>query len=106
MPWTPTGRYSPGVRAALFQPPTGPATATQSCRIAEVKPAILGHAEFTAFKEDVTRALRPMARGQHAAPDGFDKDDHPKTLIETIAEDLLDRFRRRRCSMPTTSTST
>ena len=74
--------------------------------IAEVKAAIFGHAEFTAFNESATSSSRNGETANTPRLKGIAKDGHPKALIETLSEDLLATFRRRRCSTPTTSTST
>lgn len=84
----------PTVRAAIFESAGRPAYAQLKLPLPEVKRAILGHAEFTAFTQTVTRLFggwRKVATKQLTA---FDKDGHPKELIETIAEDLLAAFRK------------
>ena len=45
----------PGVRAALFKKADRPGYCQLKLPIAEVKPAIFGHAEFTAFNDSVTK---------------------------------------------------
>ena len=87
----------PGMRTALFEPfdPTGarPGYARLKMPQSEVKAAIFNHAEFTAFntaaRENFT-TWRATTTPQLVA---FGKDGHPKALIETIAESLLDAFR-------------
>lgn len=62
--------------------------------LAEVKAAILDHAEFVAFREEAMRhfdAWRATARTRLLA---FARDGHPKALIEAIAEELLATFRQ------------
>lgn len=62
--------------------------------ITDVKSAILDHAEFTAFQRAATKHFddwRAAATGRLVA---FDKDGHPKLLIEAIAEELLGTFRQ------------
>ena len=94
----------PGVRAALFQraesaSPRGSAGPRRTgylqlrLPIAEVKPAILGHAEFIAFNESVTRLFARWRKSALPRLQGFGQDGHPKGLIETVAEDLLATFR-------------
>ena len=56
----------PGVRAALFKKADRPGYCQLKLPIAEVKPAIFGHAEFTAFNERCHKALRQVEEGQHA----------------------------------------
>ncbi|PKO44361.1 MAG: type I restriction endonuclease subunit M [Betaproteobacteria bacterium HGW-Betaproteobacteria-3] len=92
----------PGVRAALFSPrPLGeglgvrerPGYTYLRLPIAEVKPAIFGHAEFTAFNQAATQRFaqwRTAATQQFTA---FGKGGHPKALIEATAEALLTTFK-------------
>ena len=84
----------PGVRAVLFESAGRPGYARLKLPLTEVKPAILGHAEFAAFKQKATKVLRRLAQGHTPQLTGFGKDGHPKALIETIAEDLLAAFRQ------------
>ncbi|MBK8038547.1 MAG: hypothetical protein IPK22_15670 [Verrucomicrobiaceae bacterium] len=61
--------------------------------IAEVKPTIFAHPEFTAF---TTKAKKLFTKWQTASVPllkGLAKGGHPKPLIETIAEDLLATFK-------------
>jgi type I restriction enzyme M protein len=86
-------KIMPGLRAALFGKSTRPGYAALKLPIAEVKPAIFGHPEFTAFN---TKAQKLFTKWQTAAIPllkGLAQDDHPKSLIETIAEDLLATFK-------------
>lgn len=102
----------PGVREALFEEarpgknsPPGPLSCEERGNktkggyshlrlpIAEVKAAILGHEEFAAFTATVIGIFEQWRRTNMAALKGFDRDDHPKTLIASIAENLLARFR-------------
>lgn len=88
----------PGVRAALFQPVTGPGARPGYSQLrlppAEVKPAIFGHAEFTAFNASATQLFAEWQQDSTPQLKGFSKDGHPKALIETIAEGLLATFKR------------
>jgi len=86
-------KIMPGLRAALFGKSTRPGYAALNLPIAEVKPAIFGHPEFTAF---TTKARNLFTQWQTASVPllkGLAKDGHPKPLIETIAEDLLATFK-------------
>ena len=83
----------PGVRAALFESVGRPGYAQLKLPLAEVKAAILGHAEFTAFNRTVTRLFDGWRKAATRQLTAFDKDAHPKALIETIAESLLDTFK-------------
>ncbi|MBK1723830.1 HsdM family class I SAM-dependent methyltransferase [Thiocystis violacea] len=83
----------PGLRAVLFQPADRPGYSDPRLPIAEVQAAIMGHPEFTAFNQDVTRRFAQWREANLPRLKGFDQDDHPKALIETIAENLLATFR-------------
>jgi type I restriction enzyme M protein len=62
--------------------------------LAEVKPAILGHAEFAAFQKKATKGFADWRKATTPRLTAFKKDGHPKVLIETIAEELLAAFRQ------------
>jgi len=86
-------KIMPGLRAALFGSSTRSGYAALKLPIAEVKPAIFAHPEFTAF---TTQARKLFTKWQTASVPllkGLAKDGHPKPLIETIAEDLLATFK-------------
>ena len=83
----------PGLRAALFEKFDRPGYCQLRLPIAEVKPAIFGHAEFTAFHEAATRLFTQWKQASTPLLKGFAKDGHPKPLIETISEDLLATFK-------------
>ena len=86
-------KIMPGLRAALFGPSTRPGYAALKLPIAEVKPAIFAHPEFTAF---TTQARKLFTKWQTASVPllkGLAKGAHPKPLIEGIAEDLLATFK-------------
>lgn len=82
-------KIMPGLRAALLEKFNRPGYSALKLPIAEVKPAIFGHPEFTAF---TTKARKLFTKWQTASIPllkGLAKDGHPKPLIETISEDLL-----------------
>ena len=86
----------PGVRALLFEPldATGrPGYARLKLALAEVKSAIFGHTEFTAFNQSATRRFADWRKANTPRLTGFGKEGHPKALIEAIAESLLDTFK-------------
>ena len=83
----------PGVRDELFKSAGRPGYSRLKAPIATVKSAILSHNEFTAFKAAVTKIFVQWRNTNTPALKGFDKDEHPKALIETVAEDLLTKFR-------------
>ena len=57
----------PAVRATLFDPADRPGYSQLKVAAGEIKAAIFGHAEFTAFNAVGDRPVREMADGQHAA---------------------------------------
>jgi len=86
-------KIMPGLRAALFEKFNRPGYSALKLPIVEVKPAIFGHPEFTAF---TTKARKLFTKWQAASVPllkGFAQNGHPKPLIETIAEDLLATFK-------------
>jgi type I restriction enzyme M protein len=83
----------PAVRATLFKKADRTGYTQLKVPIAEVKAAIFGHAEFTAFNDTVTKLFAKWKKANTLLLKDFAKDGHPKALIETIAEGLLATFR-------------
>jgi type I restriction enzyme M protein len=83
----------PAVRALLFKKADRPGYTQLKVPIAEVKAAIFGHAEFTAFNDTVTKLFAKWKKVNTPLLKGFAEAGHPKALIETIAEGLLATFR-------------
>ena len=84
----------PSVRGVLFESAGRPGYARLKSPLAAVKPAIFGHSEFAAFQQKATKGFADWRKATTPRLTGFDKDGHPKALIETIAEDLLAAFRQ------------
>jgi type I restriction enzyme M protein len=82
----------PSVRATLFAS-LRPGYAHLTPPLADVKPAIFGHAEFTEFNEQAIQRFIAWRKGNTTHLTGFTKDGHPKALIETVAETLLATFK-------------
>ncbi len=92
----------PSVRAVLFSPlpQAGEGLGVREragyaylrLPIAEVKPAILNHPEFIAFNQRATTLFNKWKQAIAPRLTGFDKNDHPKALIETVSETLLKVF--------------
>ena len=61
--------------------------------ITEVKAHILAHPEFIAFQNTVRQRFVQWRSTHTPQMAGFDRDHHPKELIETLSEALLDAFR-------------
>ena len=82
----------PAIRAVLFESAGRPGYAQLTLPLADVKPAILNHSEFTAFQHRATKVFVDWREAATPSLTAFRKDGHPKSLIETLAEDLLKRF--------------
>ena len=64
--------------------------------IGEVKAAIFGHAEFTAYNESATKLFAKWKGANVPRLKGIAKGGKPKALIETLSEDLLATFEKAR----------
>ena len=84
----------PSVRSFLVESAGRPGYGQLKPALSEVKRAILGHSEFSAFQRKVGKVFTDWRTAATACLTAFGKDGHPKVLIETIAEDLLVKFRR------------
>ena len=84
----------PSLRTDLFESAGRPGYACLNLSLTEVKPAILGHAEFATFQEAATKLFANWRKATTTRLTEFGKDGHPKVLLETIAEDLLETFRQ------------
>jgi len=83
----------PAVRDVSFESAGRPGYSQLRLPITEVKSAILEHDEFAAFKAGVTEIFEKWQTQSMKRLKGFDKENHPKELIGTVAESLLDTFR-------------
>jgi type I restriction enzyme M protein len=86
-------KIMPGLRVALLEKFNHPDYCHLRLSIADVKPAIFGHAEFAAFHESATRLFAKWKQASTPRLKGFANDGHPKPLIETISENLLATFK-------------
>jgi len=59
----------------------------------QVKAAIFGHPEFTAFNQTVTTLFAQWKAANTPLLTGIQTGDRPKVLIETLSESLLETFR-------------
>ena len=89
--FAPYWKVLPSVRAALFTP-LRPGYQRLQLPLAEVKAAILGHAEFAAFTKGITKRFEKWKRAITPELKAFDIDGHPKQLIERLSESLLEAF--------------
>jgi len=83
----------PSVRTALFRKGDRSGYCQLRLPIAEVKPAIFGHAEFTTFHETATKLFAKWKKASTPLLKGFTKEGHPKPLIEITSENLLATFK-------------
>ncbi len=83
----------PGLRSVLFEPAGRPGYVRLKLPAGEIKAAILGHAEFTAFTSRVKTLFDKWRQAIVPRLTGFDQGDHPKALIHTVSETLLAAFR-------------
>ncbi len=88
----PYWQVMPGVRSGFFES-TGHAGYVQlKLPVSELKPAILGHAEFQAFNHQATQCFADWHAAATKRLQAFGVGGHPKVLIETLAEELLTAF--------------
>lgn len=79
----------PGLRAALFESAGRPGYARLKLPMSDVRSAILGHPEFTAFTGKVTTLFSKWRQAITPKLTGFSQNHHPKELISTVSETLL-----------------
>ena len=90
----------PNVRATLFKEVDRPGYSQLKVAVADIKPAIFGHAEFTAYNESATKLFTKWKTANTPRLKGIAKGGKPKALIETLSEDLLDTFEKARLLDP------
>ena len=83
----------PSVRAGLFAPSDRPGYSMLRVAREEVKPAIFGHPEFTAYNETVTARFEDWKSRTTPTLTSISVGDHPKKLIAGLSETLLSTFR-------------
>jgi len=89
-------RVFPAVRAALFEPAGRPGYCQLKVKTSDVKATIFGHAEFADFNQEITGLFEKWRKNHTTRLKAIAVGDRPRTLIETLSEDLLDTFRRAR----------
>src|SRR5713226_5588089 len=83
----------PGVRATLFKKADRPGysqlkpalSAVEGVAVGDIKAAIFGHAEFTAFNESVTKLFAKWKAADAPRLKGIAQGGKPKALIETFS---------------------
>ncbi|MCV2366580.1 type I restriction-modification system subunit M [Roseateles oligotrophus] len=92
----PYWQVMPTLRATLFAPlsnDTRQGYSQLQQPVAEVKAAILGHAEFSAFQATVKQLFAYWQARNEPRMKGFKLREHPKALIGILSEDLLATFK-------------
>ena len=83
----------PGVRRELFADADRPGYSRLKIETSQIKAAIFGHPEFTAFNQQVTDLFARWKAANTPQLTGIHIGDRPKALIETLSENLLETFR-------------
>jgi type I restriction enzyme M protein len=83
----------PAVRRELFTDANRPGYSRLNVDAGQIKTRIFAHPEFTAYNEQVTQLFADWVAANKALLTGIQVGDRPKTLIETLSENLLDTFR-------------
>ena len=83
----------PGVRTALFESAGRPGYAKLKLPVADIKAAIFGHAEFTAFNNKANGLFEAWRQASMPLLESYGKGSHPKALIDTLSETLLETFK-------------
>lgn len=88
----PYWQVMPTLRTALFAPLREGYSQLQQ-PVTEVKAAILGHAEFSAFQATVKQLFADWQARNEPRMKGFKLGEHPKAFIDVLSEDLLATFK-------------
>ena len=83
----------PNVRQDLFAPDSRPGYCQPRVEASQVKAAIFGHPEFTAFNTQVSSQLAEWTAASTPLLTGIKQGQRPNALIETLSESLLETFR-------------
>jgi len=86
----------PSVRAMLFESAGRPGYCRLRLQVNEVKAAIFGHPEFTAFNNSIRVLFEEWKKTNAPRLNVIKPGDHPKALIETLSEELLAIFGKAR----------
>jgi type I restriction enzyme M protein len=90
----------PSVQAVLFKKADRPGYSQLKVAVADIRPTIFGHAEFTAFNESVTKLFSKWKAANAPRLKGIAQGGKPKALVETLSEDLLDTFEKAKLLEP------
>lgn len=84
----------PSVRATLFAPANRPGYSQRKVATSDIKATIFGHAEFTRFNQSISTLFTHWKAANTSHLMGIVIGSHPKALIETLSESLLDTFKQ------------
>ena len=82
----------PSLRLELFRPDR-PGYYSVQIESSGIKAFILGFPQFAAFRQQVDAVFADWKQAHHGELAGIQPGDHPKALIETLSESLLEVFR-------------
>lgn len=85
-------KVMPGLRSTLFGPNSRPGYSNPLVEPEEVRSTIRNHPEFSAFQTCIHTILEGWTEANAPLMDKIRVGDKPKSLIHTIAEDMLSRF--------------
>ena len=91
-PLAPYWQVLPGVRSTFFEAAGHAGYVSLKLPLPELKPAILGHAEFQAFNQAATQRFKAWRTTATTQLQAFGAGDHPKALITKLSEALLAAF--------------
>ena len=83
----------PGLRSLLFESAGRPGYCGLKLPVNDLKAAIGGHGEFTVFTASINALFTQWKEKNAPRLKGYTRGDHPKALIETMSEGLLESFR-------------
>jgi len=86
----------PSVRQLLFESAGRPGYNRLKLPVNDLKTAIFGHAEFTAFNDSITALFTKWRKTHTPRLKSIAIGDRPKALIESLSEDLLETFQKAR----------
>ncbi len=82
----------PTLRKELFKSNGRPGYSEPKIEIRQVKPAILGHDEFKTYAGSVTKIFKKWRKAHEPTLSGLEAGSKPKSVANTLSEDLLKRF--------------
>lgn len=82
----------PSLREALFKGNGREGYCDARVATQQVKPTILGHAEFKAYADRVAAVVETWRRAHESRLQALKVNDLPKAVIQSLSEDLLARF--------------